>query len=177
MTGSTVVFRCRRSKVIRLDAGRDASAVQDVLERCADFNVVVEGRPPGPSAAMEFFDAAPNEWRAEDVDKLGVYAEDGRLIGLIESVDGYPRQGAVHLGLLLLEPGARGRGLGADLYGSYEGWAASRGAKRIRLGVVADNEAGHRFWTRMGFTELSQTEPQEMGEKIQATRIMERALT
>jgi len=174
---ANLAFRCGGNRVVRLDAPRDEAAVQAVFERCAAFNIVVEGRPPGPGAAREFFESAPGGWRAADVEKLGVYDRDGRLIGLIESVAGYPEPGVTHLGLLMLEPDAQGSGLGADLYRAYESWAASHGAERIRLGVVADNEAGHRFWNRMGFTETSRTEPLAMGEKIQTIRVMERDIS
>ena len=177
MTDADVLFRSDGIRVIRLDPARDEPAVQAVFERCAAFNIVVEGRPPGPNAASEFFGMAPDGWRSEEIDKLGVYDRDGRMIGLLESVSGYPEPGVTHLGLLMLEPNARGRGLGADLYRAYEEWAASRGAERIRLGVVADNEPGHRFWARTGFIETSRTEPQAMGEKIQTIRVMVRDLS
>jgi len=172
-----VLFRSGETRVIRLDPVRDEPAVQAVFERCAAFNIVVEGRPPGPNAASEFFGMAPDGWRSEEIDKLGVQDRDGRMISLMESVAGYPAPGVTHLGLLMLEPRARGAGLGGGLYRAYEEWAASRGAERIRLGVVADNEPGHRFWIRMGFTETSRTEPQSMGEKIQTIRVMERDLS
>ncbi|MDQ3491788.1 MAG: GNAT family N-acetyltransferase [Chloroflexota bacterium] len=51
-----------------------------------------------------------------------------------------------------VDPRVRRGGVGRELIATVEAWAASWGAQRIVLWVVADNEPAVRFYQRLGFT-------------------------
>ena len=71
--GAEDLFAAGAWRMHQLDVG-DEPAVQGLAERCADYFALVEGRPPSATAAREFFAAAPEGRRPEDVLKLGVVA-------------------------------------------------------------------------------------------------------
>ena len=176
VSGSGPLFDAGAWSVRRL-AGEHGGIIQDLAERCADYTRVVEGRPTSPTAARDFLLATPEGRGLGDVFKLGVFAAGGELVGLIEAARDYPATGDWHLGLLLLDPSARGAGLGARLYGGFEGWVAARGGRRIVLSVVEENAPALRFWRRLGFAETRILPPRRFGDKVQSRTELERRLT
>ena len=175
MSDAGQVFAAGAWSVRRLDDA-DEGRIQAFAERCSDYTQVVEGRPTGPRAGREFLEAAPAGWSPRAVLKLGVFAADGDLMGLLEAAPDYPAAGDWYLGLMLLDPQVRGAGRGARLYRNLERWVASRGGRRVVLSVVEDNAAAHRFWQRAGFADSRTLPAEQMGDKYQARIEMERRL-
>jgi RimJ/RimL family protein N-acetyltransferase len=131
----------------------DAALVQDLLQRCAEFQAMVEGEPPRPDEAARLFRDLPPCY--DERCMVGLVAADGaRLAGLLDVVGGYPARGAWWVGLLLLAPEERGRGIAAGAYRAFEAWAAARGAREVGLVVQQVNPAARRFWDRLGFAEI-----------------------
>ncbi len=114
----------------------------------------VLGLPPGSSLAQELALALPAGKGYEDKLLLGIFARPQQLVGVLDAIRDYPVQGEWWLGLLLLEPAQRGRGLGENICRAFEQWAKNAGARYLRLVVSVQNRRGHQFWQRMGFEEL-----------------------
>lgn len=70
---------------------------------------------------------------------------------MAELAFGFPATEDAYLGLMILAPRARSRGLGADLLAFLEGQARARGCPRICLAVLEANPRGRAFWERAGF--------------------------
>jgi ribosomal protein S18 acetylase RimI-like enzyme len=62
-----------------------------------------------------------------------------------------------HVYGLWVEPGHRGKGLGAALTDATIAWARQRGAAEIALLVVATNDAAARLYRRIGFRDTGRT--------------------
>ncbi|MFL5274167.1 MAG: GNAT family N-acetyltransferase [Anaeromyxobacteraceae bacterium] len=132
---------------------RDAALVQDLLERCAEFQAMVEGEPPRADEAARLFRDLPSCYDERCI--VGLVAADGaRLAGLLDVIGGYPARGAWWVGLLLLAPEERGRGIGAGAYRAFEAWARARGAREVGLVVQQQNPEARRVWDRLGFVEV-----------------------
>jgi ribosomal protein S18 acetylase RimI-like enzyme len=69
--------------------------------------------------------------------QLLVSTAEGELSALVEDV--------------VVDPEARGRGVGAQLVAQCEEWARSRGATRLQLLADRDNAAALRFYDRAGW--------------------------
>ncbi len=108
---------------------------------------------------------------------LGIYSPAGRLVGFLTTPPDYPAMGDWYIGLMVLDPDARGRGLGEAVYRAFETWVASQGGRRILLSVVDDNARGRNFWERMGFMPLRVVPPRVHGEKTQGMLEMERRIS
>jgi ribosomal protein S18 acetylase RimI-like enzyme len=65
--------------------------------------------------------------------------------------------GVAQLWGMWVEPAARRQGLGRRLVDEVAGWAAERGALRLRLGVVDRAAEVAAFYERLGFTRTGET--------------------
>lgn len=135
----------------------DLDAVQALIERCHDYYVLVTGKGPRPTAAREVWNALPPDMPRSAKLTLGI--NQTGLVGLVDVVRGWPHPQTWLIGLLLLDPAARGRGLGTGLVAAVEANAASAGAARLRVVVVHANAPALAFWQRLGFTEVPAMEP------------------
>jgi GNAT superfamily N-acetyltransferase len=131
---------------------RDAPLVQDLLERCADFQALVEGKPPRADEGARLLRDLPP--RYDERWMVGfARGEDAPLVGLLDVIGGYPARDAWWVGLLLVTPDERGRGVGAVAYRAFEGWARTRGAREVGLVVQQQSPRARHFWDRLGFME------------------------
>ena len=64
-----------------------------------------------------------------------------------------------------VEPKARRRGVGTEIFGSASEWAAEDGAKAIQLAVLEHDPAARRFWQRQGFELLRRRSHESDAEK------------
>jgi GNAT superfamily N-acetyltransferase len=155
-------------KLLNLD---DAPALQDLLERCADFSQLVEGEPPSAHAAQDMLTDLPPGKSLADKFLFGIFRED-ILVGVLDAVRDYPQNGVWWLGLLLLDPAQRGRGAGVQALNVFAGLASKQGAQALMLGVVEENQSGLRFWRRMGFEVMEKRPPRLFGRKEQVVLVL-----
>ena len=150
MTASAELFTIPGYQV-RLLQEQDLPAIQNLVERCADYEQLVTGLPPDPSGAQKILTDLPDGKSRMDKFVLGFYAESTRLVGILDVIRDYPRKDDWWLGLLLLDPDYRSQGLGKLIYWAFEAWAARWGAGSIYAGVIQRNERAYKFWQGLGF--------------------------
>lgn len=146
------LFKIENYTVRLLDMD-DIDDVQQLCMRCDDYFHIVEGMPPSEDAAQEILESLPPGKYKEDKFVAGIFNKDGRLAALADIVLDYPSMGTWILGLLLIDPGERNKGLGRSIHGGIMRWAATSGAKKLRIGVAEDNINALRFWTHLGYME------------------------
>ena len=158
--------------VRRIDAdAHTEAAVQALHERAADYVHRLWGLPPDPNSGVDFFARLPPGKAAADKHTLGVF--DGEsMVGCIDLVRGWPDEATAVIGLLLLEPPARGRGAGRQAFAAIEAQArAWPEITQLRALVIASNDVARPFWERLGFRANGQTRPHEMGT-VKSTAIV-----
>lgn len=87
-----------------------------------------------------------------------VAASEDRLLGYVGGLENFhPPIYRVSRHLLLTDmyvlPADRCKGVGAALVDYVKDWAAAHGYERVELSAAPQNEAGLRFWARVGFIE------------------------
>ena len=82
---------------------------------------------------------------------IGIFDGDGIMVGVLDAITDWPESGVWTMGMLLLQPSARGGGLGRDALTAYEAWARSQGAQAYRTAVVSHHEKGIRFLESAGY--------------------------
>lgn len=130
------------------DRGRD---LQDLFERSADYFQTVFGLPVGPAEAQSAFLALPEHKTYDDKFLLGIIDDQDVLVGHLDLIRDHPDDGVWTIGVFLLAPDVRGSGLGTEILERTAQWAATRGARTLRIDVVDWNERGLRFLERAGF--------------------------
>jgi GNAT superfamily N-acetyltransferase len=139
------------------------AAVQSLHERCADYVLRIAGEAPGPDTGRQFFAMLPPGKTRTDKHTFGIF-EGQALIGCIDLVRGWPDASTAVIGLLLLEPAARGRGIGRLAFDTIEDQArAWPEVRQLRAVVIDTNALARPFWEHMGFRANGQTRPHQAG--------------
>ena len=123
--------------------------LQSLLERCSDYYQLVEGRVAPPTAATDEFDI-PAE--SDDIFVL-VFREGDDAIAEMSLVRNSPKPGEWWVSLFVVEPGSRGRGLGARICEATFRWIASTGGTMVVMAVDEENPRGEKFWRSLAFHE------------------------
>lgn len=143
----------------------DTGALQALCEACVDYHTLVYGQPAGPDEARTQLTELPPGKTLEDKFFFGLFTPRPRLCGALDFIRDFREPGEWYLGLLMLEPGARGNGLGEAVLKAAEDWVRGQGGRRIRLAVAEQNTGGLRFWERHGFREDKRFPPRDMGAR------------
>jgi len=150
--------------------------LQHLCERCADFVELVEGQEVSPGASQELFQDMPPGKSLSDKFLYGIFDRNGEMRGVLEGMRHYPDETTWWIGLLMLDPEVRGRGLGRKIVDGFSAYVRSEQGKSIMLGVVEENQTAYDFWQQQGFTLVRQTEPRPFGKKVQSVYVMQRDL-
>ena len=148
---------------VRALSQADIPPLQAFYEACADYSLLVDGYLPRPGAAVSLLTERPPEKSVDDKLLVGIYLPPNTLVGVLDVVKDYPMVADWWIGLLLLAPQYRGKGLGHKIFQSFRKWVIQYGAKKILLGVVETNENAVRFWQSEGFIELER-QPGKIGD-------------
>ncbi|MCF1710482.1 GNAT family N-acetyltransferase [Tabrizicola sp. J26] len=156
----------------QLSPDTDRALVAALYAEAADYVAIERDAEPGPELTDEYFADAPPGIDPATSFRLGALDGEGSLLGLIEQSFGYPTDEDSYLGLMLLAPRARGRGLGRILLEEAEAEARRRGKRRLYLAVLDANPRGRAFWEREGFILHEGGRSVTLGEKTQTASRM-----
>jgi GNAT superfamily N-acetyltransferase len=149
----------------RLLEDKDLPALQGLCEACPDYYTLDFGQPAGPDEARHLLAELPPGRTLQDKFFFGLFTPRPRLCGALDLMRDVREPGEWYLGLLLLEPEARGHGLGERVLRAAEAWAREQGAWRMRLACAEQNKGGRRFWERQGYRADRHFPPRRMGAR------------
>lgn len=161
---------------VKLLQEEDLPVIQNLLERCADYELLVTGLPPDPSSAKKILFDLPEGKSQADKFAIGIYTESTGLVGILDAIRDYPRQNDWWLGLLLLDPDYRNKGLGKRIYSAFEAWAARWGAQKVYAGVIERNERAYEFWQGLGFETVEVRPARRFGVLEHAVSVIRRVV-
>lgn len=120
----------------------DEEVLQRLYEQCTQFAYLTDGYPPPPSAARDEFFAIPEGKTLQDKFIFGLFDVSNALLGMLEAIRHYPNDESWWVGLMMLAPQQRGKGLGSEFYRAFDHWVAAQGARQVLLSVIEENELG-----------------------------------
>lgn len=150
--------------------GSAVAELQELLERCEDFEILVTGHPPDPHAARDLLVEVPPDHALRDKFVVGIWTDQG-LTAAIDLLRDFPQAQVWYLGLLLVAPEARGAGFGERIVAALKPWIIAQGGRSIRLVVQEQNPAALRFWLRQGFAQVGTATQELMDRTNQVTRL------
>lgn len=133
-----------------LSPSTDLALAADLFSRAADYVMLEDGVPPDDRRVIDFFEDRPPKVGTDSAAHFGLF-EGTRIIGLLGMVFGYPEVTDAYIGLLLIDPAMRGKGLGVKALAHAEQVAKDRNAERLLIAVLDANPKGRAFWEREGF--------------------------
>ncbi len=154
----------------------DIGAIQGLFAKCLDYMLLVDGHAADPDAVAEEFQSLPPGKSYGDKFVFGIANQQHELVGLLDTIRRYPDEATWWIDTLLLVPEIRSQGLGQMVVQSFAEYVRASGGRAIMLGVVEENTRAYRFWSRLGFELVRQTEPQQFGNKTQTVSIMRQTL-
>ncbi len=169
------VFSCQDYSTRRLLLA-DIEAMQGLYDRCLDFMLLIDGHAADPGGVEEDFLFVPPGNSSEDKFIYGIFDRQGDLIGVLDTLRGYPEEKTWWIALLLFVPEIRSLGLGEKVLEAFAGFVRASGAQAIMLGVVEENPRAYKFWSRMGFEFVQKREPEQFGNKMHSVIVMRRNL-
>ena len=138
----------------------DESELQQLLEACPDYLVLLTGAGPDPDEAVQLLTALPPGVSRSQKLVLGVRRKDEGLLAVADVVRAYPHEDTWYIGELIVAPQVRTLGLGRTLYDVVRRRAEAAGAIHIELAVHEGNTDALGFWSRMGFHETGRKKHQ-----------------
>ena len=160
--------------VLRKD---DLPLLQVLLEECSDYLTFQDEEPVKPSASYDLFDAKPDGVKENDKVLLGIFTEQKQLIGVFDIIKGYSGPRTLSLGLMLIAPSSRGKGMGNKAYKLLEKWVITQQFDKVRLGVLFGNEKGLRFWKSMGYIRTGEVITQMRPNLSKKVMVLEKAMS
>ena len=157
------------------DTPDDRHRVNAVLQAATDYHLLVEGVPPTDENVEEFFTSVPEGYTTKDLFPLG-FCVDDKLIGVGGVLRRWNAPNKAIIGLLVLDPQWRGRGVGRAAVEHIEALAATwQDINQLRVAVVCTNKAALNFWRKVGFVETGEIKP-KYGPYIDDIVILEKPL-
>ena len=125
--------------------------------QCSDFFTLVAGQSLAAEAARHLLESRPLGVEPAQKHVIG-FNRSGEIVAIVDLLAGFPREAEWYVGLLLLAPTERTRGLGTAVWNAMEVWIGAAGGRQIRLIVQEQNPAAARFWRSVGFTANGEVE-------------------
>ncbi len=134
----------------------------------AVFDLLIENQPyflccgsqPTKELVQSDITVGPPGVPADQKYYLGFFKE-GRLLAVMDLIDGYPEDQFAFIGFFMLRLSLQGAGEGSRLIGEIITYLQKLGFAAVRLGIDKNNENGIRFWTKNGFEILKEIEKED----------------
>jgi GNAT superfamily N-acetyltransferase len=168
----TAVFQAGPYRALELGVP-DIPRLQRFYEENPEYHMTVEGAPAGPEEARKDFHALPpSPWPFTRKWVLAFEDEGGALVGMADILSDLFAESVWHIGLFIVATRLWGSGAAARLYAALEAWMGQNGARWVRLGVVAGNPRGERFWEKSGYVEVRRRHDYPVGARTATLRVM-----
>jgi GNAT superfamily N-acetyltransferase len=151
-----------------------AAELQAFYESNPGYWHLTYGHAPGPDEAEHGLDARPPEDMIYGELPMWVIRDraGGDIVGEVAAATDLMAHGVVHLGFFIVETARQGSGFASEVYASYEAWAIKRGARWLRLGVVAANHRAEAFWRARGYREVCRRSGYVLGQRTHELIVM-----
>lgn len=142
------------------DPSRDRAELRECVIQLQEYERALEPALPGGETMAEAYLAFLLERYEKFSGKILVLDLDRKVVGFVavqtrvppEEPDEEQAEYAFISDLVVL-PSERGRGLGRALLQEAEAFARQRGARTLRVGVLAANHPARRLYHRQGFAD------------------------
>ncbi|TDE10922.1 GNAT family N-acetyltransferase [Jiangella asiatica] len=128
----------------------DEPGLLELFTACDDWFEAVTGGPSGPGDVQGLFYSLPEGASFEDK-RLFTIRDGEKIVGLVDAVLGHPHRRAAAVGLFLVAPTHRGRGLARAVAKVLLDEAREAGLDEVTATSSTAWPAGDRFLAALGF--------------------------
>jgi GNAT superfamily N-acetyltransferase len=171
-----VLFTARAWRAVEMHEA-DVPALQGFFDANPEYFRAVNGVPPTPTEAHEeFHPELPPGFSCDRHWLVKIVPAQGSMVAMANVSANMLAQGVWHIGLFIVATKLHGTGAAREIYAALESWMRNRGAKWLRLGVVAGNSRAERFWESLGYVETRKRPGLPMGARVNDLRVMAKPL-
>lgn len=135
----------------------DLPSLQRLCARSSEFYSLIGDGLALESAAAEILGPLDEPYAKGTKHVFGLL-ESGQVFAVADLLQGYPTSSDWVIGLLLVGPARRRKGIGGELARVIIDWIAENGGTVVRLVVQKQNLGALAFWKRVGFQVEHETE-------------------
>lgn len=151
----------------------DLSDIQKLCNNCEDYYIMDEGKSASHDAGKMILEMLPPEKTYEEKYVYGVFKNNINLVGLVDIVKDYPEKDVWMLGLLLVDPSERKKGLGKLIHAEIVKLVKSESGKKIRIGVLENNKNALEFWMLLGYEFIKESRMSKTDERNKTILVFE----
>lgn len=129
----------------------DEPGILELFASCDDWFEATTGGPSGPGDVQSLFYALPEGASFEDK-RLFTVRDGEKIVGLVDVVAGYPHHRACAVGMFLIAPSHRRRGVGTAVATTLLTEARSLGFEQVSATEHASWKPGSVFLRHLGFS-------------------------
>ena len=148
------ILNSGKEYLIKLLDFSDENIVQALCEQSPDYFEIVKNEEPGKDAGHEILTDLPVGKNISDKRVFGCFAAEGDLVAVADIIRDWKDKEEWMIGLLLILPGERNKGLGTSFHDFIKEYARANGAKKLRIAVVERNINAIIFWQKLGYQEV-----------------------
>lgn len=145
------------AKMLRASHEADVTDVTAFCRKCSAFFDLLASESDADEAARNLLEARPPGVEPERKHVVGI-VRGNEYVAIVDLLEAFPGTTEWYVGLLLLSPEERNRGLGAAIWNAIELRVRLQGGSVIRLIVQEQNPVAARFWRSVGFSASGQVE-------------------
>jgi len=149
------------SRLLDRTSDEDVNLLQGLCEQCNDFFQICNGKNASKDEGKEYLDFLPPNKGFNDKFEIGIF-DSNRLVAFVAIVRNFNQNGKYALGILLLLPEYRGKGLGKEIVRNVENWVLSENGREIRVVVQGQNTKALKFWKKNGFEVYDEREAKDV---------------
>jgi len=166
LAASGITNRCQ----VRPLTPEDVPAMLALAEKNPLYYEYMHEKPTAENLLEDLTNLPP---RTAMDDKYFVgYFRDGRLLGMLDLITGYPKPESAFVGWFILDPDFQGAGLGSALIGDLLAFLKENGFRSVRLVRVKGNPQSEAFWAKNGFLPTGVEPKQEKYTQVVLEKVL-----
>jgi len=125
----------------------------EVYDTNPAFFLLTSGKNATIESCIDDVDSIPPGFDINQKAFLSIWSE-GKAIGVLDLLKGYPDQTCIWIGLLLISGKLQGNKIGSKIVTAILNASKIANYKSVQLGVIESNARGMAFWQKNGFEKI-----------------------
>jgi len=147
--------------------------VGEVFTTNPEFCLLSEGKKGGAENVLQEIDEGPSGFNLDNKFFVSL-RKDGRIIGILDLLKGFPAPDCMWIGLLMVHGDMHDRSIGSKIVKGVLKAARDSGHRRVQLGVIEANVKALKFWQKMGFEKIHEKKVEQKNIGVLKIIVMER---
>jgi len=149
--------------------------IMEVYNTNQEFFLLTEGKEVKAEDCIKDKEAVPPDFDIKKKIYISIW-KNGKIVGILDLLIGYPTQYCVWIGLLLIHGELHGKKIGSMIVTAVLEATKAIGYKSVQLGVIENNVAGISFWHKHGFEDIRKSKIEQDNIKTLKIVVMEKQI-